>query len=194
MYLEIKQIAEVFPGYTFREAIESNSLGKTFVLQAKNVKKGENIKDTAEFTKISYNIPRSSAYLQYNDVLIISRGMGAGTFRSSVFKGENENVLASSSVHIIRINDMNIIPEYLSLYLNSLDGQRAISQKVSGSHFQTILRKNLEELVVPVPSIDIQNNVVYLADNINEQEKIAKRVSEIKKNLMNGIFGHISNL
>lgn len=192
MYSKIKHLASVSSGYSFRGAIMEDKAGDIRVLQAKHVKWDEDILSTSDFTKVSLNIPRSGAFLQKGDVVIVSRGMNAGTFRSAVIASEEKNVLASSSVLIIRVQNEKILPEYLSLYLNSRDGQNAIAQRVSGINFQTLLRSNLEEIEIPVPSIGKQLLMVELYKNFRRQEEIAVMKTAIKKNLYNELFRNIT--
>jgi len=191
MQTKIKNIADVIVGYTFRRAIEEEKKGDIFVLQAKNVTLHEYITDTANLLTIFSNTFRSAARLQCNDVIIVSRGMGAGTFKSSVFKSTNQNTIASSSVLVIRLKSKAILPEYLSLYLNAKDGQMAISQIVSGSHFKTLLRRNLQNLEIPVPPIETQKTIMKLCDTMHDQEKLIHKMSVIKENVMNATFRNI---
>ncbi|MCX6753242.1 MAG: hypothetical protein NTW62_02790 [Candidatus Nomurabacteria bacterium] len=84
--------------------------------------------------------------MEHNDILLVSRGSGAGSFRSAVFASDDTNVMPSSSVHVIRIKDVTVLPKYVCLYLNSLDGQKALAQIVTGaSYIQSILVKNLTD-------------------------------------------------
>jgi restriction endonuclease S subunit len=130
--------------------------------------------------------------LQYNDILIVSRGSGLGSFRSTVFTSSQKNVIASSSVHIIRINDVTVLPKYISLWLNSSEGQKLLLQIVTGgSYIQSILLKNLAELEIPIPPIHTQKSIVALEENIKQQQKILDRKKEIKENIINATFNNL---
>ena len=188
MVKELREIAEVLSGYTFRGAIEPDEKGSVFVLQAKNVSQSDSIADVDNLVKITANIPRSATYLQRNDVVIVSRGMGVGAFRSAVFACDNGDVIASSSVLIIRLKDKEVLPEYISLYLNSVTGQGALSQVVSGAHIQTILRRSLQELPILIPPLKKQELIVKVWNNIKQQEKIANRKRILRKQIFETTF------
>ena len=184
MNISMKNFAQVIPGYTFREAITPSNNGNIYVLQAKNVVNNYNIADAQQLTKISLPTSRSASFVKHNDVILLSRGSGAGTFRACIYKGNNSDTLASSSVHIIRINQNYVLPEYLVLYLTSKQGQQELDQIASGTHFQIISRFHLAELQIPIPPIDKQQKLVDLYLNMKKQEAIATRKHQIYDNLL----------
>ena len=186
MHKKIQEVAQVISGYTFRGAIEKALKGSVSVLQATNIKSGIDISDTSVLISLSEEPGRTLSYLEKNDIVLVSRGSGQGSFRSCLFVSEERNVIASSSVFIIRVKDVTVLPKYLSLYLNSDDGQKEILQIVTGgSYLQSLLRRSLEDLKVPIPPIGIQKSIIALNENIQEQEKIVKRKSIIKQNIIN---------
>lgn len=184
----IKDIGQVIGGFVFREAIKPDNNGDIYVFQAKDITAGEAIKDIGTLTKISHNIPEYAGHLKKNDILLIARGMRSGSFRSAVFSSDAPNVIASSSIHVIRITAVGVMPEYVSRYLNSKVGQDALSQIVSGSYIGALPRKEVEKIKIPIPTLEKQQVVVDLDRNIREQEKIIDRQNEIKHNLMNATF------
>jgi len=194
MHKKIQEVAQVISGYTFRGAIEKALKGSVSVLQATNIKSGIDISDTSVLISLSEEPGRTLSYLEKNDIVLVSRGSGQGSFRSCLFVSEERNVIASSSVFIIRVKDVTVLPKYLSLYLNSDDGQKEILQIVTGgSYLQSLLRRSLEDLKVPIPPIGIQKSIIALNENIQEQEKIVKRKSIIKQNIINSTFKNLIN-
>jgi restriction endonuclease S subunit len=192
MHLKIKDIADVITGYTFREAIKTVTDTDIFVLQAKDVSTGQNIITTENLTQIAFSGIRTGSFLQNNDIIIVSRGMGAGSFRSAVYNSVG-NVIASSSVLILRIRNKDVLPEYVSLYLNSTDGQNKILETVIGSYIKAISRKKLEaEIEIPVPPLDKQKSLVELDKNIKEQEKIYNRKKELKKQIISATIKNLT--
>ena len=157
-------------GYTFRKTIEPDSSGNVFVLQANNIFAGQKIDRTDNLIKTSFTGSRTATFLQKNDVVLVSRGMGHGAFRSVVFLSDSSNVIASASLFIIRLLDNNVLPDYLVVYLNSIEGQNRLLKIGSGSHFQTLPRREFEKLEIPIPPLDKQKMIVDLFENINRQK------------------------
>ncbi len=190
--MKLYEIATVIAGYTFRGAVQPDSNGDIFVFQARDLVQNEPFEDTHTLTKVSHVIPGYLGRLKKNDVLIVARGMKAGAFRSTLFVSEEQNVIASSSVHVIRIITADILPEYISHYLNSREGQEALSQIVSGAHIGMLPRKELEKINIPALDLDKQRAIVYLYRNIREQQKVINRQNEIKQNIINATFRNLT--
>ncbi len=189
--MHIENIAEVISGYTFRKAITPDKNGNILVFQAKNIIQGELFLDTDGLTRVSHEVSGHTNYLKKNDVLIVSRGMKSGSFRSTVFMTEEQNVVASSSIHIVRITDKKVFPEYVSHYLNSNYGQKSLSENISGSYIGSLPRKELERIKIPIPDLKKQKAIIDLYRNIKEQEKITNRKKQIKDNIINSTFKNL---
>ena len=192
MYMELHEIADVIAGYTFRGAIKPDNKGSIAVFQAKDLVQGQPFQDTSSLTLISQDIPGYAGHLKKNDVLLIARGMKSGAFRSTLFLADEHNVVASSSVHIVRITAPNILPEYVSHYLNTADGQLALAGIVSGSYIGALPRKELEKIKIPIPTLRKQEALINLYRNIREQQKILDRKKEIKENIISATFRNLT--
>lgn len=189
MHKKIQQIACITSGYTFRGSVENDSAGDISIIQGKNVSSQVDSFETDTLMRISSKALRDPYFLEKNDVLLVSRGLGAGSFRSTTFVSDNENVIASSSVLILRVTDVGILPKFLSLYLNSQEGQNALSKIVTGgSLIQSILIKNLANVKIPMPPIGKQKTIIALHENTAEQERIRIRKREIQQLVLNASF------
>lgn len=188
----MSDIAEIINGYSFRGAIESVKSGDTFVLQAKDIIQGHNITDLDKLTPITFSGIRTASFLQKNDVVIVSRGTGAGSFRSAIFNADG-NVIASSSLLILRIKNKEILSEYISLYLNSADGQNKILETVVGSYIHAISRRKFEEdIEIPTPPLQIQQSLISLDKNIKQQETIYEIKKQLKQELVNATIKNLT--
>jgi type I restriction enzyme, S subunit len=188
MYMKLHEVAKVFSGYTFRGAVKPDTKGHICVFQAKDLVQGAPVADTANLTRISDDVPGYDGHLRRNDVVLVARGMKAGAFRATVFTATDDNVIASSSVHVIRIIGQNILPEFLSLYLNSKEGQDALSSIVTGSYIGAIPRRELEKIKIPIPPLSKQEALIHLFRNMRDQKKILDRKNEITQNIINATF------
>lgn len=186
--MQIKNIAEVISGYTFRGAIKPEKGGNIFVFQARDIVQSVPFNEAYTLSKISNDTLGYAGYLKQNDILLIARAMKSGAFRSTVFVSNEPNVIASSSVHVIRISTPNAIPEYVSHYLNSKVGQDSLSQIVSGSYIGALPRKGLENIRIPIPSLRKQEIIVNLHRNMQEQRKILERKNELNQNIFSATF------
>ena len=189
--MKLGDIAQVIPGYAFRGAIKPDVSGDTFVLQAKDLIQGSPIVGTDTLTRIALDASYSS-FLRMHDVLLVARGMKAGSFRSTVFMSDDMNVIASASVHVIRPSVPDVLSEYLSHYLNSKKGQDDLSQIVTGSYIGAIPRRSLEQIRIPIPDLHKQKAIIDLYSNIQAQQKLLDRKKELKQQIIEATFTNIT--
>jgi restriction endonuclease S subunit len=192
MQKKLSQLSSMVSGYNFRHSVENESNGDICVVQGKNIVINQDILETKDLVSVSTQAPRAPYFLQRNDVLLVSRGLDSGTFRSAVYITENKKVIASSSVQIIRIADVSVLPKFVSLYLNSPEGQKKLLQiATGGSYIKTILIKNLNDLKIPIPPMHTQKLLINLYENILDQEKIMDRKKEIQQNIIKTTFNNL---
>lgn len=176
--LYLKNIAEVIAGYTFRTALQGKENASLFVLQAKNIFDDATV-DEENLDGIDFENFRSRATVEKGDVVISSRG----NFRAGVVSLGIKDIIASSSVYILKIKVDSIVPEYLAIFLNSLNGQKQIGEKATGAAINTILRKDLEDIRIIMPDIETQKKIVRLYHTNKKLQKTLTR----KINLINSI-------
>lgn len=177
----LKEISEIIAGYTFREALQNDFNGETQVLLAKNINYDGSI-NHSELTRINLALPRANAFTKKDDVLLSSRGI----FRAGVLDKEMKNAIAASSLFILRIKSKNVLPQYLSIYLNSKAGQNSIQKILTGSTIKTILRGALENLSVPIPPLAVQKMIIKISDNWRKRGELLNRKIDLDKNIAEG--------
>lgn len=179
--IHVKEIAEIIAGYTFRGALKHDLNGKCEVVSAKNINEDGSI-DYNGLTRILQLPPRTNAFVKENDVILSSRGV----FRAGVYRKKSQSIIASSSTFILRVDNTKLLPEYLAIYLNSEVGQASIRRVLTGSSIKTILRKSLENLQIPIPSIDIQKKIIDIRENWQVQEGLLNRKINLNKGIAAG--------
>lgn len=191
MYKELNEFASVFSGYSFRKSINPNKNGEISVFQPKDLVQGQYIDTTESLVRISESISEYTGFLKKNDVLLVARGMKSGSFRTAIFSADEKNVIASSSLLVIRLMDSIVLPEFLSLFLNSQEGQDAIVKIVTGSYIGAVPRRELERIKIPILSLERQKTFIKMERNIREQQRIANRQSQIRQNIINATFRNL---
>lgn len=177
----IKELGEVIGGYTFRGAIKNQSTGDTFVLQAKDVEADVELKEAIYLPKVQMGDKGSKSLLQKNDVVLINRSSNAGNFFAAQFSGNEENVVASISLFIIRIFTDTVLPEYLVNYLNSTKGQSALQNISKGAVVKSVSIKDLRATVIPVPELDVQKAIIGVDVTARKQEQLlSEKIAKIQ--------------
>lgn len=175
---DLKDIAEVIAGYSFRTALHGKDNASLFVLQAKNILENS-IVDEENLDGIDFENYRSKAVVKKGDVVISSRG----SFRAGSVSLEAKNIIAASSVYILRLKKEAVLPEYLAIYLNSVEGQKQLIESATGAAIKAILKKDLQNISVAVPSVEKQEKIISL---YHTSKKLQKALIK-KTNLINNI-------
>ncbi|MEI7425938.1 MAG: restriction endonuclease subunit S [Candidatus Moraniibacteriota bacterium] len=175
---DLKDIAEVIAGYSFRTALRGKENAALFVLQAKNILDDSTV-DESNLDGIDFENYRSKAIVKKGDVVISSRG----SFRAGLVSLGIKDIIASSSVYILRLKNNNVTAEYLAIYLNSREGQRQLNESATGAAIRSIRRYELGNIAITLPNMEIQEKIVELYYvNKRLQKKLAR-----KKDLINSI-------
>lgn len=185
--IRLKNSFEVVTGYTFRYSIQETHNGNLFLLQAKDVINNFFIKESI-LSRISFDTYSTEAFVRYDDIILCSRG----NIQASVIKSNEEDIIASSSVFILRSKDNCVLSEYLAIYFNSNQGQADLSRVLVGSSIKSIKKVDLENMEIPVPSLEVQENIVSLHNKGLELNKLISRKAELNLNIMNGIINKFS--
>ena len=186
--ISIIQLAEIITGYPFRTSLGELAGDDIMVVQAKDILVGSDINLNNAF-KIAHQNFNSKSLLKKGDVVLSVRGK----FRASVIKEDINNIIASSSVYVLRITYSGIIPEYLSIYLNSRNGQKQINERISGAVIKTILKSDLANLQIAVPSLEIQNQIIKIYNNNQCQQKLLTQKQFLTNKITEGAINKLLN-
>ncbi|HAI74102.1 MAG TPA: hypothetical protein DCS28_00035 [Candidatus Moranbacteria bacterium] len=175
---DLKDIAEVIAGYSFRTALRGKEDASMLVLQAKNIL-DNSVVDEENLDSIDFENYRSKAIVKKGDVVVSSRG----SFRAGSVSLESKNIIAASSVYILRIKNESIRPEYLAIYLNSIEGQKQLIKSATGAAIKAIQKNDLENISIAMLSVEKQEKIIRL---YHTSKKLQKALIQ-KTNLVNNI-------
>ena len=183
----IKDLCELILGYTFRKELQKNESGKTLVLQARTISESLKIYPK-ELLRVEFGNSKTNALVKNNDVILSSRG----SFKSSIAKIDSEIVVAAASVYILRPKNVEILPGYLCVYLNSEHTQKKLGGLTTGAVITALLKSDLETLEIAIPSLENQQKIIDLYfDNLRYKKLLAKKLAlseEINKALINKLI------
>ena len=184
----LKDIAEVIAGYSFRTALEGKDSASLFVLQAKNILDDSTV-DEENLEGIDFENYRSKAVVKKGDVVISSRG----SFRAGSVSLEAKNIIAASSVYILRAKNKNVLPEYLAIYLNSVEGQKQLAGSATGASIKAIRRSDLENISIALPDPAVQEKIIRIYHANKKLQKALTRKINLINNINEGAITKLLN-
>lgn len=100
--------------------------------------------------------------------------------KSIAINKNNEGILIPSLFAVIRLSDNSILPDYLSIYLNSDEMKEFYSKTVIGSAIQIIKTSLLKEIIVKVPNFETQQKVIELYTLMRKEQVLLEELMEEK--------------
>jgi type I restriction-modification system DNA methylase subunit/restriction endonuclease S subunit len=171
------------------EAYVSSDKGVLFI-RSQNILTG-----FYDFTKAAY-IPfdvhkkMKRSQVKFKDVFLNITGDSIGR---SAMMNENTEANVNQHVALLRVKKDLILPEYLSISLNSPFIQSQIFSNQAGGTRKALNYEQIKDLIIPLPSLKIQSEIV---DKIQDDFRTLEALRILKMNkkreitqLINKVFG-----
>lgn len=179
--MKIKEFCEIRAGYAFRRRLASKPGGNVIVVQPKDIS-SEGVVSFGNEGPLHTDTTVSRP-LQRGDVLVVNRCR----FAATVFNlSEASACIAPSSILILTIKDARVLPEYVAVYFNSLNGQKLFRRHFEKTTVPFISTSNLGNMDIPVPPLDKQRSLI----GFDAVAKKYARQTLRKRELLRLILGH----
>lgn len=118
--------------------------------------------------------------LKQGDVIFAAKGSKNFAAR---FDLEDMSAAASTSFFVIRIFEENILPEYLTWYLNHPTTMKFLKAFARGTSIASISKEVLNDLEIIVPSLEKQHLIFKIDDLRSTERQITMRLLSLKQAL-----------
>lgn len=177
----LKSIAtDIFSGYSFRNKIEHQENGGIHVLQMKDLDDDYTCLTGHSLTKTNIDNVSERYFLKRGDVLFVAKGTNnfAVTYNLGLPKA-----IAVSAFFILRFDINTILPEYIAWYINQRPVQLYLKENTAGTYIGNINKATLENIVVPLPDIDVQKTIVDI-DALRNRENVLMQAIATKRQVV----------
>jgi restriction endonuclease S subunit len=119
--------------------------------------------------------------LKQGDILVAAKG---NDNFAVVCKGMLEYAVASSMFMILKIKEVDkVLPEYLAWFINHPETQNLLRITSKGTSFPSITKSDIEEIILPLPSIKKQKHLVHLDELFQRQIQLKKNIISLNEKL-----------
>ncbi|WP_299797986.1 restriction endonuclease subunit S [uncultured Maribacter sp.] len=118
--------------------------------------------------------------LKQGDVIFAAKGSKNFAAR---FDLEDVSAAASTSFFVIRIFNKNILPEYLTWYLNHQTTMKYLKSFARGTSIASISKEVLNNLEIIIPSIEMQQLIFKVDDLRSSERRIIMKLLSLKQAL-----------
>lgn len=191
MKKSLNEVASITLGYPFRGKVEETDAhhkdeAAIPVIQLRNTSILEGIDyQSCAFVKITGKA--NNHYLQDQDILFAARNNHNYSVRFEKNSAINRDYIASPNFFIIRITDKNILPDFLEWQLNQVICQQYFARNKEGTFTKNIRREIMESLPISIPSLEIQQAIVKLAQTQQRERQILTKLIQNNEQVMNAI-------
>jgi restriction endonuclease S subunit len=180
--MKLSSIGRVQSGHLNREIIEPRKDGTHFLLQARDVDAHRLTYRTDKLIRFNPIMSRTDSILKAGDMLFMARG--SRNF-SVILKAIPDPVLAAACFFIFRVSNERVLPDYLCWYLNQPQVERYLIQHSGrGVHMPVVRRSVLENIDVPIPTLEIQKKIMETQILMKEEQALLNNLAEKRKELI----------
>lgn len=154
-------LAEFRVGYPFRGAIEPVAGGSVPVIQMKDVSP-MGAMDWGAVVRTELTGRKDPDWLVSGDVLFVARGNHY--YATALQAVPNRSVCGPHLYHLRLKHGSAVLPKFLAWQINQPPIQRLLRQAAEGTNQLSIRRAELEALLVSVPSLAVQEQIVRLVE------------------------------
>lgn len=173
MKVKLKEIA------TIQTGLFSNSFvdGDIVYLQTKHFNEYGALKNTLHPDLEGKGIDEKHL-LRNGDVLFAAKG--SRNF-AAAFVNIDQPCVASTSFFVIRLKNYQIMPEYLSWYLNHPITLQFLKSQAIGTSIVSISKPVLEEIEISFPSIETQKNVLQIVTLRKKEIELKQKIESLRE-------------
>ncbi len=180
---KLKNIALVQMGLSFRSRMEPDTDGNVAVIQMRDLTE-DNKLDHSNLTTININDINERHLVECKDLVFRSRGK---TTTAAIIDQEPGQAVVAAPLFLIRATSEKVLPEYLYWFINLSSSQAFLHSRATGTAMTMIGKSALDALEIPLPDLEIQEQIVTLADLLNKEQRLMKNLAEQKEKLVKTI-------
>jgi type I restriction enzyme S subunit len=151
-------------GFEFTNYVKYSSSGKIIALRGLNVKEGRIVLDDVKYIDNSDLSKLERSKLVIGDMLFTY----VGTVGQVALIDENDKYYLAPNVALIRADNSLVNPKYLMYYFQSTEFKRMqIDRLLQSSSMKNIPMEKIRKFMIPVPSLEIQNEIVNLLERFD---------------------------
>ena len=177
MKTELKNIASVLMGYSFRSRLDVKDSGTVAVIQMKDLT-DDNRVDCSNLSRVDSDSPKEHHLVRPGDLVFRSRGL---TATSAILRDNPGMAVVSAPLLRIRANEKIILPEYLNWFISQTSAQSFLASRVIGTAQKMISKEALESLEVLVPSLEQQHTIMEIAALADREQAILSNLADKRK-------------
>lgn len=178
MEIKLKNIADIYTGFTQRPPEKSVSTFNVKAIQIKDLDKKQVVISDDQLTDLEWAYDSKPQYLKHNSVIVVARGEPI----AYVFKGnEADKVVVSNQFIVVNLKGNNVKPEFLAWYFNHSSTMQAYFEMNSrGTLLMMLNILTLKEASVVIPSLEQQEEILQIVKNADKEALVFQKLIKLR--------------
>lgn len=136
------------------------------------------------------HMPGASVHeLKPGDVIFKARGH---VNSAGVVPSLSAPTITAAPLMVIRIRSAAITAEYLQWYINHPTVQSRLSAAATGSYIPTVGKRALEDLVIELPPLGQQIQIVAAARLADQEQELIARIASKRRDMTDRVLGRFT--
>lgn len=170
-------------GYPFRSRLEHDATASTTVVQMKDIDEANQLHIDGAM-RVDLDDVKEHHLLRPGDLLFKSRG---ATNSAAVITADVGTAVLAAPMLLVRPTS-KVLSAYLYWYLNLPATQTVLAAQAEGTSVRMISKARLEDLDIPVPSLQRQRLIAETARLAEREQELLVRISQERRRLADGIL------
>lgn len=177
MKVELREIAAVQMGYSFRSRVEVSEGGDIVVIQMKDLTDW-GVVDAAGLVRVNLEGLKEHHLAKCGDLVFRSRGLAA---TSAILREDLGQAVVAAPLLRIRSNPEIILPEYLNWLINQPVAQAYLASRAKGTAMKMISKQALEGIEMMLPPLDRQRAIIDLVVLAEKEQALMAKLAHRRK-------------
>ena len=173
--VKLGEYIDILRGVTYNKSEQSVVPTDYIVLPADNISLGGNLNICKPIYLSTATSLTEEKKLRKNDIFMCFSSGSKEHVGKLTYIDEDTNYYAGGFMGIIRSISENLNAKYLSCFLNSKDGRTIVRAQSSGANINN-LSNNIGLLSIPLPPVDIQQQIVAECEKVDAECETAGKV------------------
>jgi restriction endonuclease S subunit len=173
MKVKLSSIAKIKTG-VFAKTLPK---GKAIYLQAKNFDESGMILEPI-FQNLEINKNTEKHILKTGDIIFCAKGIKNFAYS---FKEKKTLAVASTTFFVIQLKSNEFLPEFLTWFLNFPSNLGFLKKNSIGSSIPSIPKSVLENLEIPILSIEKQKQILKISELEQKEKQIKEKLSKLRE-------------
>ncbi len=115
------------------------------------------------------------------DILFAAKG--SNNF-AAVYREEYPKAVASTSFLVIKINNKNVLPEYIAWYINQQNSMEWLKSFARGTSIPSISKSVLEDLEISLPELNVQKAILQIDELRLKEKNIINEIGILREQII----------